>query len=138
MSTAVEKIIETLTTKAKELAVSDVRIIKTINVGESVRQGDIYIHCVDKDHAHGKVIQKRQLAIGESKGSRHILEGENVTVFEGTTQPEWCTNSLLGPCIALNERSLISHPEHSNVEMPAGLYQITHQMDARTLERVKD
>ena len=139
MKTAdIQKNINTITEKAKELAVTDIRVIDKIEIGQVIRQGDIYIHAVKADHPHGRATKERQLAIGTSKGSRHILESVSANVFEGTKQPEWCTNALLGPYIALKERAFIGHPEHANVSIPAGNYQITHQMDARTLQRVKD
>lgn len=123
--------------KGAELNVDAVRHIESISVGQFVRQGDIYIHCVDENHAHGPATDNRQLAMGETQGSRHVIEGE-CAVMEGTTTPDWATRALLGPLVKLFKRGTVTHPEHAHVSLPAGTYQITHQMDARTLERVRD
>lgn len=115
--------------------VGDVRVIKSMGVGHVVRQGDIYIHGVKESHAHGKACGN-QLAQGTSKGSRHVAEGAEC--FSGEKVPEWCEIALLGPFIKALKSFTITHPEHADVCLPAGSYQITHQMDARTLERVRD
>jgi len=114
---------------------SAVRYIKSIGAGHVVRQGDIYIHGVDPSHEHGKPCGN-QLAQGTSKGSRHVAEGTKC--WEGTKAPVWCDFALLGPFVKSEKRFTITHPEHANVSLPAGTYQICHQMDARTLERVRD
>jgi hypothetical protein len=128
---------ENLVREAAEKAVHETRDIKSIEIGKAVRQGDIYIHRVEATHARGKQTQNRQLAMGNTQGSRHIAETPSL-VFEGTTRPTWCTNAFLGPVVESPTAFKISHPEHSDVQLPAGTYQITHQMDARTLQRVKD
>jgi hypothetical protein len=124
--------------KGAQENVSEVRFIKKIEIGQVIRQGDIYIHRVSEDHNHGTATKNRQLAIGTSQGSRHILVGD-CEIFEGTTAPEWCaSNVFLGPFFKLKNRAVVEHPEHAYVDLPGGYYQITHQMDARTLRRVAD
>lgn len=127
-----------LVEKGAELNKAEERHMKAMEEGQIVRQGDIYIHRVKATHAHGKELKTRQLAIGETQGSRHVLEGVKCMVLEGTKAPEWAPRALLGPLVKLSERCFISHPEHAYVSLPAGTYQITHQMDARTLARVRD
>ena len=126
-----------LVEEGAEKNIGEVRHIEALEIGQGVRQGDIYIHCVKDSHAHGKELQSRQLAMGETQGSRHILEGDAL-VMAGTTAPEWAPKALLGPLVKLLKRCIVTHPEHAHVNLPAGTYQITHQMDARTLERVRD
>jgi len=123
---------------AKEKAVLEVRRIEGIEIGKVVRQGDIYIHRVDEKHARGNRLKSRQLALGNTMGSRHIAEPP-AKVFEGTTLPGWCDRrTFLGPLVESKKRFTVTHPEHAHVDLPPGCYQITHQMDARTMERVKD
>ena len=117
--------------------VADVRRIETMQEGQIVRQGDIYIHRVSDKHPAGAKTGNRQLAIGTTQGSRHVIEGD-CEVFEGTTAPDWAPRALLGPLVRLFKRGTVTHPEHAHIDLPAGSYQITHQMDARTLERVRD
>ena len=134
----VKETIEKIQKEATERAVKEIRFIDKISLGQVVRQGDIYIHCVDKDHKHGQESKTAQLAIGSTQGSRHFANGE-CTCFEGTTLPEWCASgTFLGPFVEVEKRSVITHQEHAHVSLPVGYYQITHQMDARSLQRVRD
>lgn len=128
---------ELITEKAKELAVQDKRTILKIELGQVVRQGDIYLHCVSRDHRHGAELKTRQLAIGESMGSRHMAEAP-AKMYQGTDAPDWAETELLGPCIVADLSFTVSHPEHAHIDLPAGVYQVTHQMDARTKKRVID
>lgn len=123
---------------AKVNAKPEVRFIERIDVGCVVRQGDIYIHAVEPKHPHGKKSKSCQLALGETMGSRHIAESPAVC-YLGTTLPEWCDRrTFLGPLVNSKGRFVITHPEHAHVSLPPGEYQITHQMDARTMARVQD
>lgn len=128
---------ELIQEKAKELAVQDKRTVLKMEVGQVVRQGDIYIHCVSPEHRRGAELKTRQLAMGESMGSRHIAEGAAKT-YQGIQAPGWAETDLLGPCIVAELPFTVSHPEHAHIDLPAGVYQVTHQMDARTRKRVID
>lgn len=128
---------ELIVEKAKELAVQDKRTVLEIAPGKVVRQGDIYIHCVSGSHKRGQELKTRQLALGESMGSRHIAEAP-ARVYEGLNAPDWARTELLGPCIVADLPFTITHPEHAHIALPAGVYQVTHQMDARTKKRVID
>jgi hypothetical protein len=123
---------------AKEKAVPELRYVERMEIGQVVRQGDIYIHRVADSHPRGKRLESHQLAIGETTGSRHTVEA-HAEVYEGTTLPDYCSpGTFLGPLVTAKERTLYPHPEHAHYSLPRGTYQVTHQMDARTLERVKD
>lgn len=127
---------------------SDIRFVKTILQGQVVRQGDIYIHCVSQDFTKGRLSESRKLAMGDTQGSRHIAEAP-AQVFQGIDLPTYMLNqyrgsklkllnAVGGPFIESEARFIISHPEHSNVSLPMGCYQISHQLDPRTATRVKD
>lgn len=123
---------------ANNEAINSTRVVHKMDVGQGVRQGDIYIFRVEPSHPHGAPSKSRQLAKGSTQGSRHVAEGQ-VKVYEGTKAPRWASEgTFTGPFIESGERFTISHPEHAHVELPPGCYQVTHQMDARTLERVQD
>lgn len=114
------------------------RVMGLFQVGKVVRQGDIYLHMVAASHAHGGARESRQLAVGIQTNARHVAE-EPAALYEGTMLPGWCASgAFLGPCIEAPARFTVSHPEHAALSLPAGTYQVTHQVDARTLERVKD
>ena len=116
--------------------IEDIRFIKKISVGQVVRQGDVYIHCVENNHPMGHPCLN-QLAEGTSKGSRHIAE-RPATTYTGIQGPSWAGRCPLGPVIVSEDRFTITHPEHAHISLPAGTYQTTHQMDPRTLRRVED
>jgi len=123
---------------AKEKAVAEVRVVESMEIGKVARQGYVYIHCVSPKHPRGEKMKTHQLAIGDSMGSRHVAEAP-AEVFEGSEQPAWCRPwTFLGPCIVAADRFTVTHPEHAHVSLPAGTYQVTHQMDARTGARVID
>jgi hypothetical protein len=129
---------EQIERQAKTNAVPEVRRIRAIEVGKVVRQGDIYLHRVEAAHLKGKRRKDRQLALGNTMGSRHVAEAP-AECYEGVQLPSWCDErTFLGPLIKSEKRFTVTHPEHAHVELPAGTYQVTHQMDARTMERVRD
>ncbi|MEQ8767182.1 MAG: hypothetical protein RL885_24945 [Planctomycetota bacterium] len=114
----------------------DVRIIKSMEIGQFPRQGDIYVTRVADDHPRGVALDSRQLAIGNTLGSRHVAD-ESWNVYEGTCGTA-DGEELLGPCIHSDTGGAITHPEHADLHLPPGTYQVTHQMDARTRDRVAD
>lgn len=128
--------------EAVEKAVPELRFVGSIDLLQHVRQGDIYIHRVADDHPHGKRAESNQLAVGDTQGARHVAES-TASVYVGTALPPLPEIDpqrlpLLGPCIVADDRFTITHPEHAHVSLPAGVYQVTHQMDARTFDRVRD
>lgn len=130
-------------TKAKPDA--EVRTCRRAVAGETViHQGDVYLFCVADDHPRGKETGARQVAVGTTVGSRHVVEGP-VTVYEGralppgVSTPEWTTESeILGPVVVAREAFVLTHPEHAHHELPAGTYQVTYQADFSTRQRVQD
>ena len=136
----VEEAFQKVTDEGISKKSAEVRRIRDIAVGKIVRQGDIYAHRVNGTHPMGEALQTRQLAVGVTQGSRHMAESKpTVKIYAGKKLPEWCAEgTFLGPVIVATERFTITHPEHAHIELPAGCFQITHQMDARTLDRVRD
>lgn len=141
---------------AKEKAIPEVRDGRGMEIGQGGRQGDIYVYRVPEDWPRGKQLKDRQLAVGNTQGSRHIAAG-HVEVFEGVKAPEFIkaisvdgreVAMPLGPCIVVKDvkkgkvsrtkKSTVTHPEHAHFMLDPGTYQVVHQIDARTLERVKD
>lgn len=112
---------------------ADERFVRTIEVGQCARQGDIYIERVGDDYHRGEEIQDRQLAPGNSKGSRHVVAGE-VEVFAAPTQDDL----LHGPVIVAEQRFTVTHPEHADVSLPSGIYRVGYQLDPRRMRRVED
>ncbi len=123
----------------------DIRVIRRIEIGHAVHQGDVYIHRVADNHAMGKQIGKDsvQIALGIGNGARHMAEGP-VKVFEGKCLPDGVgivnvdPEKLTGPCIVADDVWMLTHPEHAHHQLPAGVYQTTYQYDPKTMQRVRD
>lgn len=124
--------------EANAKAIGSTRVVHKIEVGQVVRQGDVYIHAVALKHPHGAETKDRQLAIGNTQGSHHVAAAP-CKVFVGTTPPAYLTGTpLLGPCVESETRFEVTHPVHPHVSLPAGCFQVTHQLDSRTMQRVRD
>lgn len=143
------EVVEKITSHPSE---PEVRVLRRVEIGATViHQGDVYLHPVADDHPRGKAMPgERQVAVGNTIGSRHLAEGENVKLFEGKklppgfSTPEWAkeltqeqiNGIFLGPVVTGATR--LSHPEHAHHCFPEGTYQVTYQGDPRTAERVRD
>jgi hypothetical protein len=124
----------------------EVRIIRRIEVGQAIQQGDVYLHSVADDHSRGKQIgiESVQIALGTGNGARHVAEGA-VRVYAGTTLPPGVSapdnvaaSEICGPMVVADEPWTLTHPEHPHHRLPAGSYQTTYQYDAQTMRRVQD
>ena len=113
----------------------ETRVIDEIGVGQWCRQGDLYVERVG-EAGGGTLTANRQLAPGTTQGSRHTVDA-SVKVYSAT-DARVRDNRLLGPVVESDTRFTISHPEHAEFSLPAGIYQISYQVDWKTQERVKD
>lgn len=134
---AATEALERVALEATQKHVQETRVVKRMAVGQVARQGDIYLHRVADDHAHGRKLDVRQLAPGVTTGSRHVAESP-ARVHDGAALPAWAPRALLGPCVVSKKRFTVSHPEHAHVSLPAGRYQVTYQRDERTGDAVRD
>jgi hypothetical protein len=113
-------------------------------VGSGGRQGDVYlIRLASFNSGKSKLTHDRQLAPGNTQGSRHTVD-ENVQVWipkDGlkdqviTTEFGLC---VMGPVVTAKERWTLSHPDHANFSAPAGDWQISYQVDPIRQARVLD
>jgi hypothetical protein len=128
---------------------ADVRVCRNLPEGGALHQGDVYLHRVPDNWPRGKQLGTRQVAVGQTQGSRHIAEGAGVQVCEGKKlpasfrAPKWLNGTppegiFLGPVVVAEKRWSLSHPEHAKHTMPAGVYQVTYQGDPRMMARVSD
>ena len=113
---------------------ADIRFIEVLAPGEAIRQGDLYLISIPPYANPGKGSGTRQLAPGETQGSRHIVEGD-VDVITVTTK-----DPLIGPVVVGKSRFTLTHPEHAHFSMPAGCYQVRYQRDyaAEEVARMRD
>jgi len=127
--------------RAKANADPSPRIIEAgAPIGSWVRQGDITIHRVADDHKRGLPTKNKQLAIGDSRGARHILQGPS-KIYSGSTLPPATTDirTPIGPLLVVEKCEEIDHPTHANIIIKQpGTYQITYQMNGHTWGRSQD
>lgn len=105
-----------------------------------IRQGDIYIEAVNKlPLSFDQETSNKQLAPGENRGSRHVVEGD-VKVFlqSNPSSNDFSRDGVLsGPALVAKDRFKVTHPEHAHFSLPAGTYRVYYQMDARQAERTR-
>jgi len=113
------------------------RFSDAASTGDNFRQGDLYITRIYAVPDHATIVKNpsAQLAPGATKGSRHILDSlVGVRVF---VKPN--ATVLDGPILDVIEDRTITHPEHGDVVLPMGCYEITYQRAyADELRRVAD
>lgn len=133
------QVLEKVEIGAKTQNVKAVRVIKKCSIGQGYRQGDISVLRVADNHPRGAKLGHRKLAIGQGEGSNHFAEGE-IELFEGTAVPDFVERgTFLGPLIVAPKGFKNTHPKHAHFDMQqGGTFQVLHQMDCRTLQRVKD
>lgn len=122
----------------------DMRVIDECPVGYHVRQGDLYVQRIKSFNKEDyKEVSNRQLAPGQSKGSRHTVS-DSVTVYEPIDKSmgnaEIVNGGIIikGPIIESKDRFSVMHVEHADMSMPCGTYQIMYQADPQTMRRVQD
>ena len=136
MKTVTEALIE-MRKSVETLDASKTERINAPSLGDVVRQGDIYLTCISNVKG-GKETKNRQLAPGNTQGSRHILAG-NVTVYEGVSFNQMAS-VLVGPAFKCNSDVTVEHPEHGHKVLPEGtVWQVTYQRAmADEIRRVQD
>jgi hypothetical protein len=131
--------IELLKTIQNESVISDAEQVFPVAATHDVdyvRQGDVYIWAKSKVPKNAKQIKSNsQLAPGTTKGSRHCLDSlDGVTMYAIED-----ANELQGPIIERACERLVTHPEHGDWRLGAGVYEITYQRAfAEELRRVRD
>lgn len=103
------------------------------SIGDTFRQGDIYITLIQKvpqDVIHSKN-PSNQIAIGDTQGSRHCIDEINYVEVYQKKNP----GMLDGPILLVKSPIVITHPEHGHVSLPCGTYEITYQKNLDNEER---
>lgn len=116
-----------------------------MEIGQYVRQGDIYITRIPKITSNIEV-ESRQLAPGFTKGSRHIvIDSPKIKLFKGYFGPSHFKGLNFpefakGPQIKADVDLVITHPEHAHIKLLIGpaCYQVTYQIDYERQQRVLD
>lgn len=132
----------------------DTRNCSGIKLKQWARQGDVYVHRI-KEIPPGwdvEVKEHNQVALGQTAGSRHCAEGQNIKVMwpksaeqAAKTCPvvlfrdrEDLRRAAIGPCVAAPKGFHLSHPEHAHMDFPPGFYFVSYQVDLSTMRQVRD
>lgn len=122
-----------------------VRYHNIVKENEAVPQGDVYlVRIADMKEGRkalermlserwsgfkfgkiGQVTTVRQLVSDNTMGSRHVVEGDGVTIFGRSHE----AHALEGPVIVADSRFTLAHPEHAHHSIPEGTYQVIYQRD---------
>ena len=119
----------------------ETRVVDSIEIGQFVRQGDVYIQRVGSA-GDWKATENRQLVPGTTMGSRHTVDA-SVTVLANPNgakveRIERNKARCLGPQLLSKDRFTVSHPEHADMSLPGGIYQCYFQVDSQSMKRVED
>jgi len=95
------------------------------SLGDVIRQGDVFLVNVEYNH-NGVSLTEKQIAPGNTQGSRHVMRGQFSYVELGSVEavhnvlPKVIIPSELSGCIinCISECEL-DHPEHGNKILPA-------------------
>lgn len=155
--TAVEayELVRESATKTQEVA--QVREVGLMSVGDSLRQGDLYVVFIgDGTNVDEKVFKRLehvrlQLADGDTQGSRHILSSPEGVVSYDIEQPREVINLLkragiqvqepvyFGPAFTLDRKTTLTHPEHGDRVLGPGMYvSIFQRVYRNEIQRVID
>ncbi len=131
------EMIATITTTAESVKRDNAPPIRFMDLGDELRQGDLYVTCIESlpDDVVKSQSPTLQLAPGTNQGSRHCLRSlEGVTIYN-LAEP----GPLDGPILVARKAFWVDHPEHGNRRLPKGTYAVTYQRAfAEELRRVQD
>jgi hypothetical protein len=133
-----EKNLQDLRDSVESLDAAKTETIGSPSIGDVVRQGDLYLVNIEK-LPEGKKLEDRQLAEGNTQGSRHIVQGDVTLVSPNTAHPG-IDRVLCGPAFHCNEAAEVTHPEHGNKILPKDTtWRVTFQRaHAEEMRRVQD
>ena len=135
MSNAVtiEKTLETVQTSGRTNANPQTRIVVSERhwpMGKFGRQGDVMlqrlpIEDAQKLIAKAKEAKTRQIAPGNTQGSRHVIRENSARIYEVEG-----ADALTGPIVVAPEGFYLEHPTHADfdVSLP-GCYKVTFPRD---------
>ena len=113
------------------------RISDAASAGDAFRQGDVLVCCLKELPPDCSLVKNpdAQIAPGTTQGSRHVLSSlEHVVIYLRNK-----ANALQGPILDVEEETTLTHPQHGNVIMGTGVYEIRYQRQmADELRRVAD
>jgi hypothetical protein len=125
---------------AMTIANPETRILKDsdIPVGKHIWQGDVALLRLKEVPSNAK-LQKgrtmRQVVEGTTRGSRHCVSMESMVDTKFYTASN--AGVLSGDIIESSKTIELEHPEHGNIVVPPGSYQIKFQRAYSPLQELK-
>ncbi len=122
------------------------RFTAAATVGDSIRQGDLYVTIWEAVPADYVRIEKpkeidKQLVPGNTVGAKHCLDSlDGVELYR---PQNWTEESLEGPFLRLTKERTVIHPTHGHVTIPAGFgaicdYQREQDQEEKKERRARD
>lgn len=138
MTTTMENALVELRKSVEDMHGAKTERIGSPSLGDVVRQGDLYLVCIEKLPTNGIPTTNRQLVPGTTQGSRHAVEGDCQIVEK--VQYENRHMALCGPAFSCISDCTITHPEHGHKILPAGTswHAVYQQAYADEIRRVQD
>lgn len=151
MTTAsVQRDIAAIKKSAENMDAANPASVGTASVGDVVRQGDLYLVCLESLPPDGKRAP-RQLAPGDTQGSRHVAVGDCavyqpaspaavVQLIDSSCRGATVPVELIGPLVECIGETRIEHPEHGHRILPSGsVWAVVYQRAyAEEVRRVQD
>jgi len=103
--------------ESSEMFGGKVERIGSPSIGDVVRQGDLYLVCVER--ILGTATKQRQLAPGTTQGSRHVIVGNCKIVAKYGKTIANVPEELIGPAFECVGECTCEHPEHGHKILPA-------------------
>ncbi len=95
-----------------------------VEIGDVVRQGDLYLVRIHELPKSRKKRSNRQLADGDTQGSRHVLRGkaqlydvdaqQAIALLKKADRRFDVRDYQVGPGIQIEEPATVEHPEHGH------------------------
>lgn len=122
---------------AENIKNDDAQRVETCSPGDAWAQGDVLLVSLEKMPTGCTAIDKPelQLAPGTTQGSRHCLDSLAGIALYRLANP----TPLDGPVIKAVREFTVTHPEHGDIALPAGVWGVVYQRQfADELRRVQD
>jgi len=126
-----EKALKTVEEVAEKIRSDETETVGTVSPGDVIRQGDLMLVAVKRLPDKRTPRTNRQLVVGASIGSRHVIEGEvelfdvkpedsMIVVQEAFGKPLELFAELMGPVFKTVGESILTHPTHGDKILPVG------------------
>src|SRR5437868_2165641 len=124
--------------QAEKIRNGDHEAISVMRPGDAVRQGDVYLVGLDEMPTITGKSETRQLAPGDTQGSRHVAEGDCDVLTASERDCLRILNRLIpetrgqqlffGPIIVARGPVMVAHPEHGDRTLPGeATYAVVYQ-----------